>query len=120
MKNGFIATAVLLVTLTLSSSAFAYGAIAVDDEVGESDPGYGLAVGEDTQDAARKAALKYCREQGNTQCKVVVWFKQCGAYAASKKVYGYGFGATKKIAETKAIQMCGRPQCEVKVSDCED
>ena len=120
MKKSITSIAALLISLSMSHAAFGYGAIAVDDEVGDSDPGYGLAVGEDTQDDAKKAALKYCREQGNKHCKVAVWFKQCGAYASSHKYYGYGYGATKAIAKKKALEMCGRGNCEVKVADCED
>jgi hypothetical protein len=112
--------AALLVSLSLPNVALAYGAIAVDDEVGDDEPGYGLAVGEDDRESAKKAALKFCRERGNEHCKVVVWFKQCGAYAASKKYYGYGYGATKEIAGRNALEMCGNGNCKVKIADCED
>ena len=82
--------------------------------------GYGIAVGEDTKEAAQKAAVKYCKEHGNSNCKSVVWFKQCGAYAASKKYYGYGYGATKAIASRKALDMCAHESCKVAVAECED
>lgn len=115
-----IAAWMLVATMALSSSsAFAYGAIAVDDEVGESDPAYGFATGEDTADDAKKQALKYCREYGTKNCKVAVWFKKCGAYAASKKYYGYGYGDSKKIASDKALEMCGNSNCKVVVAECE-
>ena len=112
--------AALSISLLMPHAAFAYGAIAVDDEVGDDEPGYGLVVGEDSQDAAKREALKFCRQNGNKHCKVAVWFKQCGAYASSHKYYGYGYGATKAIAKKKALEMCGRGNCEVKVADCED
>lgn len=113
---------VLFLTLSLIAplTAFAYGAIAVDDEVGDDEPGYGISVGEDTKEAAQKAAIKYCKEHGNEHCKSVVWFKQCGAYAASKKYYGYGYGPTKAVASQKALEMCAHDSCKVAVADCED
>lgn len=99
-------------------SAFAIGAIAVDDQAGDSDPAYGFATGEDSKEAARKQALKYCKEHGDN-CKVVVWFETCGAYASSKKYYGYGYGATKAVATKKALEMCGQNSCQVVVAECE-
>jgi hypothetical protein len=105
--------------LALSSSAFAVGAIAVDDEVGESDPGYGYVTGMDSEAEAKKGAMKECRANGNQNCKVVVWFKQCGAYANSRKYAGTGFGATKKVAEARALDECGNAACKIIVSDCE-
>ena len=118
-KKAVAALAALFVSFSFSSSVLAYGAIAVDDEQGESEPGFGFATGEDSQDAAKRAALKQCRESGNDHCKVAVWFKACGAYAASKKYYGYGFGDSKAIATKKALEMCGRNQCQVVVAECE-
>ena len=119
-KNKAIAVlAALLTSISFSSSVFAYGAIAVDDEQGQNEAGYGFATGEDSQDAAKRAALKQCRESGNDHCKVAVWFKQCGAYAASNKYYGYGYGDNKAVAKRKALEMCGRSACKVVVAECE-
>jgi hypothetical protein len=105
--------------LTLSNSAFAVGAIAVDDEVGETEPGYGYVTGMDSEAEAKKGALKECSGNGNKNCKIAVWFKQCGAYANSRKYSGIGFGASKKIAEAKALDECGNAACKIIVSDCE-
>ena len=101
----------------ISSSAFAYGAIAVDDQVGD-EPAYGFSTGEDSKESAQRQALKYCKEHGD-KCKVVVWFETCGAYASSKKYYGYGWGATKAKATAKALEMCGNNNCQVVVAECE-
>jgi len=113
--------AALLITLGIlvHSSAFAVGAIAVDDSVGEKDPAWGVSTGEDSEAAAKKAALKLCKENGDN-CKVVGWFKTCGAYASSKKYYGYGFAATKAAATSKALEMCGNNSCKLVVAECED
>ena len=114
-------SAALLLSLTLafSSNAFAIGAIAVDDSVGDVEPGYGISVGEETEAAAKKAALKECKKH-NENCRVVGWFKTCGAYASSKKYYGYGFGATKAIATKAALEMCGQNSCTVVTTECEE
>lgn len=108
-----------LAGLLLSVNAFATGAIAVDDQVGDDEPGYGLVVGHDDKESASKAALKECRKAGNKACKVVVWFEKCGAYASSKKYYGVGWGATEAAATKMALSKCGNSACEVKVAECE-
>jgi hypothetical protein len=106
------------ITLISSGAAFAAGAIAVDDEEGETDPGYGFVTGYDTRAAAAKGAMKECRESGNENCKVVARFDTCGAYAASRKFYGVGWGTSQKAAERMALENCGR-NCEVVISECE-
>ncbi len=105
--------------LATSGSAFAAGAIAVDDEQGDDEPGYGIVVGEDTREDAGREALKACRKSGNTDCKVVVRFDKCGAYAASKKYYGIGYGSSLNKAKSMALDACGNSNCKVLVSDCE-
>lgn len=112
------ATLILSLGFLFQGSAFAVGAIAVDDSAGETDPAYGFATGYDSEGEAKKAAMKFCKENGEN-CKVVVWFKTCGAYASSKKFYGYGFGATKAVATGKALEMCGQNSCKVVVAECE-
>lgn len=102
------------------SLGLAIGAIAIDDEVGEEDPGYGWSTGYKNRADAERRAVKECRAHGNTNCRAVVWFESCGAYAASRKYYGYGWGKTLAIAEKAALKMCGRNNCEVKVSGCEE
>lgn len=118
-KKAVAAVAALLASFSFSTSVLAYGAIAVDDEQGQDEPGYGFSTGHDSQEGAKRAALKQCRESGNDHCKVAVWFKQCGAYAASSKYYGYGYGDSKGVATKKALEMCARKACQVVVAECE-
>jgi hypothetical protein len=122
MKKPFKLFAALSITMTLAMplSSFAIGAIAVDDEEGETDPGFGYVTGMDSESAAKAGALKECSSQGNKNCKVAVWFKQCGAYAASKKYSGIGYGSSKRVAEAKALDECGNSACKIKVSECEE
>lgn len=110
----------LAAALSLSTSAFAVGAIAVVDEEGDSadDIGYYIVFNEASEAAAKKAALKDCRADGNKDCKIGVWFTKCGAYATSKTTYGYGTGKTKAAAQKDALDGCGRG-CKVAVADCE-
>lgn len=115
----FLLSLTLAASVAFTSNAFAIGAIAVDDSVGDTEPGYGISVGEETEAAAKKAALKLCK-QHNDNCKIVGWFKTCGAYASSKKYYGYGFGATKAAATKAALEMCGQNSCTVVTTECED
>lgn len=104
---------------SISSHAFAVGAIAVDDEMGEDEPGYGFSYGYDNKEAAMKRALQECRKHGNTNCKVKVWFNGCGAYAASQRYYGVGWGSNKRTAESNALKQCGNRNCEIKISECD-
>lgn len=103
-----------------SSAAFAAGAIAVDDEEGTkaSEVGYGIGSG-DTRDAAAADALKECKKAGNKGCKVAVKYDTCGAYAASKKYSGIGWGKSEEIAKSKALSECGSG-CRIVVSDCDE
>lgn len=102
-----------------SAPAFAAGAIAVDDEEGQSakETGYGVGEGATRAEAA-KHALAECKKAGNKDCKVVVRYDTCGAYAASKKHSGIGFGKTKAIATKKALDECGISACRIVVADC--
>jgi hypothetical protein len=106
-------------SLILPLSAFAAGAIAVDDEEGETDPGYGVVTGMANREEAGKAALRECRKHGNKNCKVAVRFDQCGAYAGSKKYYGVGYGKSIDVARTMAMNECGQKSCKVLVAECE-
>ena len=115
----FLTRLALLAAFVIPVGVHAAGAIAVDDEEGETDPGYGVVVGADSREEAAKDAMKECRKQGNKGCKVVVRFDKCGAYAGSKKYYGVGYGRTKDVANTMAMNECGNKSCKVLVSECE-
>lgn len=114
-------TATCALACAISTASHGAGAIAVDDEVGDhpDDVGYGIGFGS-SRDAAGSAALKECRKNGNKNCALKVRFDGCGAYAASKRYYGVGWGKTVKEAERKAIEACARSACEVVVSDCDE
>ena len=116
MKKVLWPAALLLCALPFS--AYGAGAIAVDDEEGEAEPGYGYVTGYDSREEAGKAALKQCKENGNTNCKVAVRFDTCGAYVGSKKHFGIGWGSTKAKAITMAREQCGN-NCKVIVAECE-
>lgn len=104
----------------IPATAQAIGSIAIDDRVGEDEPGYGISVGYATKEEAIKRALQECRKAGNTNCKMRVWFEGCGAYAASNQYFGVGWGRNQEIAEEKALQQCGNKHCEIKVSECDE
>ncbi|MBF0162118.1 MAG: DUF4189 domain-containing protein [Magnetococcales bacterium] len=118
-KIALLALLVGLATGAMAGNALAIGAIAIDDQIGDDDPAYGLAIGEDSKEDARRMALRYCREQGGTNCRYVVWFETCGAVAVSKRYYGYGYGSTKAKATGDALEMCERNSCRIVVAECE-
>lgn len=111
---------VALALVCLPAAAFAAGAIAVDDDEGDAikDIGYGVSTNEANRDAAGQAAMRKCRAEGNKNCKLVVRFDQCGAYAANKKSYGVGWGSSEGAAKRMALDQCGG-NCRIVVSDCE-
>ena len=113
------ALALAAAALIAPSLSFAVGAIAVDDQVGDTEPGYGFVTGADSKDAAKAGALKQCRESGNDNCKFMVWFESCGAYAASKKYYGVGWGSSEAKAREMALSRCGNNNCKVVIAECE-
>lgn len=104
----------------VATAAFAAGAIAVDDEEGQhhEDVGYGVSVGAHNRDEAGGDAMRRCRSEGNTHCRVVVRFDKCGAYAVSSGHYGVGWGTSLRAAQNMALNQCGS-NCRVVVSECE-
>lgn len=117
MKKLFRAGLGLL--LVCCNSVFAVGAIAIDDQQGQRDPGYGFFIGAYSREEAERGALRECRDSGNDHCKVAVWFETCGAYAASRRYYGIGWGATERRARRMALENCGHERCRIVVLRCE-
>jgi hypothetical protein len=122
MRN-LIAAILLAVSMSVAhtGAALAWGAIAVDHDHGEDpeDSGYVLiSPKHKTPDAAANDAMMSCQENGDN-CDVVLTFRKCGAYAASKTNFGVGAGNTLKQAERRAVGACKGRGCRVVVSDCE-
>ena len=63
--------------------------------------------------------MEACQSEGNTECKVVLKFRNCCAYAASRNNYGGGTGGTMVAAEKSAPTNCGEAECIAIVCDCE-
>jgi hypothetical protein len=122
IKSIYALTGTAFAMMILAGPALAVGAIAVDDEVGLSSDqvGFGYVVGADDKKEAERGALRECRKQGNDSCKVAVWFEQCGAYAASEKHSGIGYGHSKEIARRQALDDCGSDHCRIVVAACEE
>jgi hypothetical protein len=101
-----------------ATSAFAFGAIAVNDSQGTaaSEAGYGVGWGTTRREAERNA-VRECIDAGNDDCKVAVWFERCGAYAGDRVNYGIGYGSSLRKAESMALEDC--PNCQLIVSDCQ-
>ncbi len=119
MLKGLRAVAVVAV-FAFPAAGFAAGAIAIDDVEGmeHHETGFGTAINEDNADEAAGVAMRQCRSTGNENCRVVLRFKGCGAYAVSSSHFGVGTGRTQRAAERDALQGCGAG-CRVAVSECE-
>ena len=110
--------AAALLFLMSAGPVLAFGAIAVDDEQGVAadEVGYGIGWGESRKEAERNA-MSECRNAGNGNCRVAVWFETCGAYAGSRNNFQIGYGRTLRDAEQTALTNC--PKCRIVVSECE-
>ena len=99
--------------------AAGWDSIAVDDDTstGGGDAGYGVGTG-DSKGVAESEALKSCKSEGNTACKVAVSYQVCGAYSSSTNHAGIGTGASKAAASAAAQKGCGEGSCKVVVADC--
>jgi hypothetical protein len=113
-------SAALFATVS-ASTAFAWGAIAVDDDYGEdpADAGYAFVTDDPSRNAAAADAMATCQSSGNDNCRLVLTFQNCGAYAASKTQYGAGAGTTVQQAERRALADCNGSDCQIVVSDCQ-
>lgn len=106
--------------VTLSGSAFGFGALAIDHNHGEA---YGASYNHETQRRADRAALDECGHG----CTVVVRYNTgCAAYAADQTrgstVYGWAPGHTEIQAKRKAMRNCanyGGQNCLIRVWSCE-
>jgi hypothetical protein len=98
---------------------YTWDAIAVDDTRGQrgGDAGYGVGQG-DTVDDAINGAKRACSNAGNDNCKVMLVYMTCGAYASSRNKYGIAIAGTERAARASALQNCGSQGCELTVSDC--
>jgi hypothetical protein len=116
----FAHVAVLAAVLSFPAAAFAAGAIAVDDVEGmeHHETGFGTAINEANGNEAASAAMRECRSTGNENCRVVLRFNKCGAYAVSSGHFGVGTGRTQRAAERDALDGCGAG-CRIAVSECE-
>jgi hypothetical protein len=75
--------------------------------------------GGDSEDEANRNAIKFCHETGSKAgCKVVVTYRQCGAFASDGHDAGWSKAPTRKEAEIGAIQACEKDGCKLVTSDC--
>jgi hypothetical protein len=111
--------AALIGAIAVPAHAFAWGAIAVDDKDGQSaaDVGYGYVTGENSEEAARRGAMRECRKSNKT-CKVMITFESCGSYAVSGRRWGTGEGVTEGAARRQALLNCGNAACRPVISEC--
>lgn len=99
---------------TISYGAIAYGAKSTAN---------GYSFDQDSEGAAKRKALNFCREHGD-DCEVVASFiNSCAAVAAveEKGVYSVGTGGTGDSAQSKAMAACTQKHgkgCEIEAWSC--
>jgi hypothetical protein len=120
MRSFVLAAALVAGGAFVASPALAaWDSIAVDDDTGTKggDAGYGVGTG-GSKGQAEFQAMKACKDEGNTNCKVAVSYQTCGAYASSTHHAGIGTGPSKDAASAAAMNGCGKGMCKVVVSEC--
>jgi hypothetical protein len=120
VRRLMIAVVAAAAALASAPSAFAFGALAIDDNHGTRQ---GIAVNEISPEAARANALAKCGDG----CRVVVTFEStCAAFAADQTpgspIASWGYALAAPRAEAFALGRCERQggmDCSVRVMACE-
>lgn len=94
-----------------------WSAISVDFRNDMTKTVYGIGRGGSASEAG-SAALDFCTKAGGGNCKVVVSYTNCGAFAAGTSNVGWGMAMDKGTAEANARAGCGAESCRIIVSDC--
>ncbi len=97
--------------------AYRYGAIAIDDAKGR----FGGVDGQADQRKARKAAIKLCRTNGGSKCKIVMeYYNQCGALAWGADKYVAFRGPVVDELTKRGIESCNRltSNCQIYFVGC--
>ena len=88
-----------------------WGSIAYNSKTGS----YGFAVDRATKRDAETEAFRLC----GANCNLVRSFRNsCGAVAARPNRVASDTGASREIAETKALKKCGAAECRIAVWAC--
>jgi hypothetical protein len=88
-----------------------WGSIAYNTKSGS----YGYAVDRRTRRDAETEAFRLC----GANCDLVRTFRDsCGAVAARSKRVASDTGASREIAEAKALKKCGGGECKIAVWAC--
>jgi len=118
MRTFAIAAAMLVFAALATDAAGArvgkrqlWGSIAYNTKSGS----YGYAVDRRTRRDAETEAFRLC----GANCDLVRTFRDsCGAVAARPKRVASDTGASREIAEAKALKKCGGGECKIAVWAC--
>jgi len=117
MRAITIATAVLTLAFALAAEAAPrsgkqpWGAIAYNSKSGA----FGYAVDRATRRAAESEAFRRC----GSDCDVTRTFRNsCGAIADDERQFAWSSGATRAMAEQKALAKCAGSTCKIAVWAC--
>jgi hypothetical protein len=117
--RAFTIAAVLLAFSALATDAAGarfgkrqlWGSIAYNSKTGS----YGYAVDRTTKRDAETEAFRLC----GANCDLIRSFRNsCAAVAARPKRVASDTGASREIAETKALKKCGGSECKIAVWAC--
>ena len=117
MRSFAIAGALLVFSVLAADASGArvgkrqlFGSIAYNSKSGA----FGYAVDVKTRRQAETEAFRQCGD-----CDVIKTFRDsCGAIAEKPKRFVWETGASREIAERKALQKCGGAECKIAVWAC--
>jgi len=117
MRTFAIAAALLAFSALATEAAGArvgkrqlWGSIAYNSKSGV----FGYALDRKTKRDAEAEAFRQCGD-----CDVIKTFRDsCGAIAEKPKKFVWETGASREIAERKALQKCGGAECKIAVWAC--
>ena len=117
MRSFAIAGALLVFSVLAAEASGArvgkrqlFGSIAYNSKSGA----FGYAVDVKTRRQAETEAFRQCGD-----CDVIKTFRDsCGAIAEKPKKFVWETGASREIAERKALQKCGGAECKIAVWAC--
>lgn len=120
--------AVAMVTMTVfGASAAEWNSVAAGIDEGSNRSWVGVGYGEGaTAEAARRAAMRKCRETGISSCKVIgAWNQGCvyvttGTGKSGTGVVGWGSGETRREAHEKCIDNGKLETCKDPIGGCVD
>ncbi|MCT4657366.1 MAG: DUF4189 domain-containing protein [Cohaesibacter sp.] len=110
LYNSTILSGLVIAGLALSANSaqagYLWGAVALSQDIGA----YGISSNMGDRASARRMALRLCRNQGASNCRIKADFRGCASIATDPNAIAYGIGLANSPAQAQrnAIRQCNR------------